>query len=87
MLPAALMRLEALPHNSSGKLGSQGCPTPAASEPQVYVAPANELEQQLLVRWAGGAASAGRSGMTDDFFSCWAAPRSRPFPVLSAWAN
>ncbi|MGP3080136.1 amino acid adenylation domain-containing protein [Serratia marcescens] len=67
MLPAALMRLEALPHNSSGKLDRKALPAPAASEPQVYVAPANELEQQLCALWQA-ALQCGQVGMTDDFF-------------------
>lgn len=67
MLPAALMRLDALPYNSSGKLDRKALPAPAASEPQAYVAPANELEQQLCALWQA-ALQCGQVGMTDDFF-------------------
>lgn len=67
MLPAALMRLEALPYNSSGKLDRKALPAPAVSEPQAYVAPATELEQQLCALWQA-ALQCGQVGMTDDFF-------------------
>ncbi|HFQ9380960.1 TPA: amino acid adenylation domain-containing protein [Serratia marcescens subsp. marcescens ATCC 13880] len=67
MLPAALVRLEALPYNSSGKLDRKALPVPAAREPQAYVAPANALEQQLCALWQE-ALQCEQVGMTDDFF-------------------
>ena len=67
MLPAALVRLEALPYNSSGKLDRKALPAPTANEPQAYVAPANALEQQLCALWQA-ALQCERVGMTDDFF-------------------
>lgn len=67
MLPAALVRLEALPYNSSGKLDRKALPAPTANEPQAYVAPANALEQQLCALWQE-ALQCEQVGMTDDFF-------------------
>ncbi|ASL93450.1 non-ribosomal peptide synthetase [Serratia marcescens] len=67
MLPAALVRLEALPYNSSGKLDRKALPVPAVREPQAYVAPANALEQQLCALWQE-ALQCEQVGMTDDFF-------------------
>ncbi|MDI3196694.1 amino acid adenylation domain-containing protein [Serratia ureilytica] len=67
MLPAALVRLEALPYNSSGKLDRKALPAPTANAPQAYVAPANALEQQLCGLWQE-ALQCEQVGMTDDFF-------------------
>ncbi|EMH4215423.1 amino acid adenylation domain-containing protein [Serratia marcescens] len=67
MLPAALVRLEALPYNSSGKLDRKALPAPTANEPQAYVAPANALERQLCALWQE-ALQCEQVGMTDDFF-------------------
>ncbi|CAI0695474.1 Tyrocidine synthase III [Serratia plymuthica] len=67
MIPTALMRLEALPYNSSGKLDRKALPAPAARELNDYVAPGNALEQGLCALWQQ-ALQCDRVGMTDDFF-------------------
>ncbi|MEE4410184.1 MULTISPECIES: non-ribosomal peptide synthetase [unclassified Serratia (in: enterobacteria)] len=67
MIPTALMRLKALPYNSSGKLDRKALPAPAARELNDYVAPENVLEQRLCALWRQ-ALQCDRVGMTDDFF-------------------
>lgn len=68
MIPTALIALEALPYNSSGKLDRKALPAPQKSEQSGYVAPGNELEQQLCSLWQKSL-KRDRVGMTDDFFS------------------
>lgn len=85
MLPAALVRLEALPYNSSGKLDRKALPAPTANEPQAYVAPANALEQQLCALWQE-ALQCEQVGMTDDFFLL-GGTSIKAISCASAWAN
>ncbi|WP_045883228.1 non-ribosomal peptide synthetase [Pseudomonas chlororaphis] len=67
MIPTALIPLPALPFNTSGKLDRKALPAPGQSEQNHYVAPANELEQQLCELWQA-TLKRERVGMTDDFF-------------------
>ncbi|CAI0737355.1 amino acid adenylation domain-containing protein [Serratia entomophila] len=68
MIPTALMRLEALPYGTSGKLDRKALPAPEMRETQDYVAPESALERQLCALWQE-ALQLERVGMTDDFFS------------------
>ncbi|CAO97963.1 non-ribosomal peptide synthetase [Erwinia tasmaniensis] len=68
MIPTALIALEALPYNSSGKLDRKALPAPQKNEQSRYVAPSSTLEQQLCSLWQE-TLKRDRVGMTDDFFS------------------
>jgi len=67
MIPTALVRLDALPLSSSGKLDRKALPAPASSSETDYVAPKNALEAQLCALWQE-TLHCERIGMTDDFF-------------------
>lgn len=67
MIPTALIQLQALPYNSSGKLDRNALPAPQIVEQNVYVAPSNPLEQQLCALWQK-TLKREQIGMTDDFF-------------------
>ncbi|WDG51053.1 non-ribosomal peptide synthetase [Pseudomonas chlororaphis] len=67
MIPTVLIRLPALPFNSSGKLDRKALPAPGQREQNHYVAPANGLEQQLCELWQA-TLKREQVGMTDDFF-------------------
>ncbi|OBP13498.1 hypothetical protein A5320_18295 [Rheinheimera sp. SA_1] len=51
MVPAAIVRLDAMPLNANGKLDRKALPAPVWS-PQVYQAPQSDIEQRLAQAWA-----------------------------------
>jgi acyl carrier protein len=68
MVPASLVRLEALPLTPSGKLDRQSLPAPQATEETGYVAPEIPAEEQLAGIWAE-VLGIDRIGAHDDFFA------------------
>ncbi|MCU6499293.1 amino acid adenylation domain-containing protein [Rugamonas sp. A1-17] len=69
MVPAAYMRLDAMPLTSNGKLDRAALPAPDndAYLSRTYVAPEGELEQALALLWAE-LLSVDRVGRLDNFF-------------------
>ncbi|HZI13366.1 MAG TPA: amino acid adenylation domain-containing protein, partial [Myxococcus sp.] len=68
MVPSAVARLDALPLTSSGKLDRGALPVPEApAARQTYVAPRDELEQQVADLWAE-VLHVERVGIHDNFF-------------------
>ncbi len=72
MVPAYLMRLDALPLASTGKVNRKALPDPTAGGPgagtrQAYVAPSTDVEQRLAEIWCA-VLDAERVGVRDDFF-------------------
>jgi amino acid adenylation domain-containing protein len=69
MVPAAYMRLDAMPLTSNGKLDRAAMPAPDndAYLSRTYVAPEGELEQALAILWAE-LLSVDRVGRHDNFF-------------------
>ncbi|TWR87272.1 phosphopantetheine-binding protein, partial [Pseudomonas chlororaphis] len=68
MVPTHLMFLEQMPLTPNGKLDRKGLPLPDASLlQQEYVAPENELEQQIAAIWAE-VLGLPRVGLNDHFF-------------------
>ncbi|TBV09727.1 non-ribosomal peptide synthetase [Stutzerimonas kirkiae] len=68
MVPAHLLFLDKLPLTPNGKLDRKELPKPDASQlQQKYVAPRNELEQQLAAIWAD-VLKVEKVGLTDNFF-------------------
>ncbi len=69
MVPAVLMKLEALPLTSNGKLDRKALPAPdfAAAARKDYQAPRTELEQALCLIWQE-VLGVERVGVTDNFF-------------------
>ncbi|MHC8345115.1 non-ribosomal peptide synthase/polyketide synthase [Pseudomonas sp. RT6P73] len=69
MVPAHLLFLDALPLTPNGKLDRKTLPKPdAALVQQTYLAPGNEIEQQLCEIWQG-VLGVERVGVTDNFFA------------------
>ncbi|MCJ8269403.1 MAG: condensation domain-containing protein, partial [Psychrosphaera sp.] len=67
MLPSTLTVLDEIPLTSNGKLDSTALPAPQLSEPCTYVAPSNELEQQLCQLWQS-ALGLEKVGIEDNFY-------------------
>ncbi|HEY6361689.1 MAG TPA: amino acid adenylation domain-containing protein [Vicinamibacterales bacterium] len=69
MVPGVIEVVDALPLNRSGKVDRKALSTGKAAEPQrqPYVAPRNELEEQLAEIWTK-VLSAERVGVHDNFF-------------------
>ena len=69
MVPNVLMRLAELPLNINGKLDRKALPNPEFTNANTYIAPRNELEQQLCGVW-GVVLGLEPSliGIRDDFF-------------------
>ncbi|NMO13901.1 non-ribosomal peptide synthase/polyketide synthase [Pyxidicoccus fallax] len=68
MVPSALVRLDALPLSANGKLDRRALAAVEAPAPQrAYVAPRDELEQQVADLWAE-VLHVERVGIHDDFF-------------------
>ena len=69
MVPAHLLFLDALPLTPNGKLDRKALPKPdAALVQQTYLAPVNQIEQQLCDIWQG-VLGLERVGVTDNFFA------------------
>ncbi|HEX8275787.1 MAG TPA: amino acid adenylation domain-containing protein [Longimicrobiaceae bacterium] len=66
MVPAALVRLDALPLTSNGKTDRRALP-PAEPDAADYVAPRDAVEEALAAAWAE-ALGVERVGVRDDFF-------------------
>ncbi|TKC90315.1 amino acid adenylation domain-containing protein [Trinickia terrae] len=69
MIPAAYVRLEALPMTANGKLDRRALPAPGAhaDAPPGFAAPANAAEETLARIWAG-LLGVERVGRHDNFF-------------------
>ena len=68
MLPAAFVRLDALPLTSSGKVDRKALPSPTfAEEERAHVAPRNATEETLASIWSA-VLGVERIGVEDDFF-------------------
>jgi amino acid adenylation domain-containing protein len=71
MVPAALVRMDALPLNRHGKVDRGALPDPGASadaDASAYVAPRTEAEELLAALW-GEVLGAERVGVHEDFFA------------------
>src|SRR5439155_3313263 len=71
MVPAAFVRLDALPRNANGKLDRNALPSPVPAEIERAggsVDPRPGTEQRLAAIWAD-VLGVERVGATDDFFS------------------
>ncbi|HEV2736909.1 MAG TPA: amino acid adenylation domain-containing protein, partial [Longimicrobiaceae bacterium] len=67
MVPAALVRLEALPLTSNGKVDRRALPAPPDAGPTAYAAPRTAAEEALAAIWAE-VLGVERVGVRDDFF-------------------
>jgi pristinamycin I synthase-3/4 len=67
MLPAAFVRMEALPLGPSGKTDRRALPAPAAESGAEYRAPGTEVEAALAEAWSE-VLGVERVGIDDDFF-------------------
>ena len=70
MMPAAFVRLEALPLTTNGKVDRQSLPSPGNLRPELetaYVAPRNELEQTITALWQN-VLKVEKIGVHDNFF-------------------
>ena len=65
MMPAAFVSLDALPRNANGKIDRKSLPAPSAD--RAYVAPRNQLENEVAAIWAG-VLNLERVGVHDNFF-------------------
>jgi amino acid adenylation domain-containing protein len=68
MLPAAFVRLDALPRTPTGKLDPRALPAPEYAPAAGYVAPRTAVEETLAEIWAE-VLGAPRVGVADDFFA------------------
>jgi amino acid adenylation domain-containing protein len=71
MVPAALVRMDALPLNRHGKVDRGALPdpgAPAGADAGAYLAPRTEAEELLAALW-GEVLGTERVGVTDDFFA------------------
>jgi amino acid adenylation domain-containing protein len=71
MVPAVLMRLDALPVTPSGKLDRQALPEPSEATRAAFGAealPGDEIEERLAAIWAE-VLKLGHVGIRDDFFA------------------
>ncbi len=66
MIPSAFISLDALPRNVNGKLDRKALPAPSAD--RVYVAPRNQMEDEVAAIWAG-ILGLERVGIHDNFFT------------------
>ncbi|KZN35379.1 amino acid adenylation domain-containing protein [Pseudoalteromonas luteoviolacea] len=68
MVPALVMTLDEMPHNSNGKIDRKALPAPQWQETLAYVAPQTETESRLAAIWQSvlGAEQVGRE---DNFFA------------------
>ncbi len=70
MIPSRFMFADGLPMTPSGKIDRRALPAPGAGRPEIdqaYVAPRNELEQELAAIWSE-ILGAEKVGIYDDFF-------------------
>jgi amino acid adenylation domain-containing protein/non-ribosomal peptide synthase protein (TIGR01720 family) len=67
MVPAEIMRLEALPLTANGKIDRKALPEPAARDGRDYAAPQGEVEQALAEIWEQ-VLRTERVGRHDNFF-------------------
>ena len=67
MVPAALVRLDALPLTSNGKVDRRALPEPPDAGSGAYTAPRTATEEALAAAWAE-ALGVGRVSIHDDFF-------------------
>jgi hypothetical protein len=70
MIPGAVVSLDALPLNSSGKVDRKALPKPAEGRPELdvaFVTPATELERQIAEIWQG-VLRVPAVGLHDNFF-------------------
>ena len=67
MIPSAFVELDNFPLTINGKLDRKALPDPEFTSEESYVAPRNEVEQQLCEIWQG-VLGLERIGITDDFF-------------------
>ncbi|MFT4174751.1 MAG: amino acid adenylation domain-containing protein, partial [Rhodocyclaceae bacterium] len=68
MIPAAIVVLDALPMNASGKVDRDALPAPVfAQRSDLYVPPADETEERLAALWSA-VLDVARVGATDNFF-------------------
>ena len=70
MVPAVLLRLDALPLTATGKLDRRALPTPEGERPTLgieFVAPTGELERQIAAVWAA-VLGVEKVGIHDSFF-------------------
>jgi amino acid adenylation domain-containing protein len=67
MVPAAFVRMDALPVNPNGKLDRKALPAPDYASAEEYVAPRTPLEEVLALIWAE-VLGVERVGVHDEFF-------------------
>ncbi|MBA3826764.1 MAG: amino acid adenylation domain-containing protein, partial [Ktedonobacterales bacterium] len=67
MVPAAFVRLDALPRTPNGKVNRRGLPDPTWGDAAGYVAPRTPTEAQLAALWAD-VLHLEQVGVTDNFF-------------------
>jgi len=69
MVPRVLVHLEKLPLTINGKLDRKALPTPELTSSAGYMAPRNELEEQVCLIWAEVLGlPENKVGIRDDFF-------------------
>ncbi|CAG9164010.1 non-ribosomal peptide synthase/polyketide synthase [Cupriavidus pampae] len=68
MVPASIVRLDALPLNANGKIDRKALPQPARDSGTTYEAPCNAFEQTLADIWAE-LLGVERVGRTDNVFA------------------
>ena len=67
MIPSAFVELESFPLTVNGKLDRKALPDPKFTDKESYVAPRNELEEQLCSIWQE-VLGIEKVGISDDFF-------------------
>ena len=71
MVPSVVMAMDALPQTPTGKIDRRALPRPETvqrDDPESYVAPRDELEEQLVALWEEHL-GVGGVGVEDDFFT------------------